>query len=150
QLSTHAPQPSTPPTPSSFARFALTADAVKATPKKLEKIEILRSYLAELTPDDAASAATSLTGRAFPQRDERNLQLGWALIKRAVLEIARASEADFRAAYHRYADAGDAAGTLLATHLSRLPSLNPRLSDIASFFDRIAAARGPAPKLDLL
>jgi DNA ligase I, ATP-dependent (dnl1) len=152
-LSTLNPQlstPPTPPTPSSFARFGLTADAVKATPKKLEKIEILRAYLAELTPDDAALAATFLTGRAFPQRDERNLQLGWALIKRAVLEIARASEADFRAAYHRYADAGDAAGALLATHLSQLPSLNPQLSDIASFFDRIAAARGPAPKLDLL
>src|SRR5262249_40449781 len=37
----------------SFARFARVAEHVKATPKKLEKIEHLRAYLAELDPDDA-------------------------------------------------------------------------------------------------
>ncbi len=147
-----APQPSSQDSasPDSFSRFVLTADAVKTTPKKLEKIEFLRAYLAELTSDDAAIAATFLTGRAFPQRDERNLQLGWALIKRAVLEISGATEADFRAAYHRYADAGDASGALLSTHHSQLSSSNARLSDLATFFDRIAAARGPAAKLELL
>ena len=153
QLSTHAPQLSTPSSPDSFSRFVLTADAVKATPKKLEKIELLRAYLADLPPDDAAIAATFLTGRAFPPRAPRNLQLGWALIKRAVLEISRATEADFRAAYHRYADAGDASGALLSqsTSANSHPStLNAQLSDLATFFDRIAAARGPAAKLDLL
>ena len=148
-------EPTTSPrtTPDTFTRFAVTADAVKATPKKLEKIEILRAYLASLAPGDAASAAVFLTGRSFPQTDQRNLQLGWSLIKRAVLEIAGASDADFRAAYHRYADAGDAAGALLSqrsTLSSQPPPAPATLSDLATFFDRLAAARGPAPKLDLL
>jgi DNA ligase-1 len=100
--------------PTAFLRFAVVADAVKATPSKLEKIAALRDYLAALPPDDAATAATFFTGRAFPQRDPRNLNLGWAVIKRAVLEVAGVTEAEYRAAYHRYADAGDASGAVLA------------------------------------
>ena len=147
----------TPPAaPDAFARFVVAADAVKATPKKLEKIELLRAYLAALSPDDAAIAATFLTGRAFPQRDPRNLNLGWAIIKRAVLEVAGTNEADYRAAYHRYADAGDATGAVLAQRPSFLSTLNAQpstraitLADLAGFFDAVAAARGPAAKLDL-
>jgi ATP-dependent DNA ligase/Cft2 family RNA processing exonuclease len=100
--------------PTAFLQFAVVADAVKATPSKLEKVAALRDYLAALPPEDAATAATFFTGRAFPQRDPRNLNLGWAVIKRAVLEVAGVTEADYRAAYHRYADAGDASGAVLA------------------------------------
>ncbi len=139
--------PTPPSAPDSFAAFASVADAVKATPKKLEKIALLQTYLAALAPDDAARAATFLTGRAFPQRDERNLNLGWAIIKRAVLEVAGVNEADFRAAYQRFADAGDATGAVLA---QKTTPQTCSLTDLATFFDRIAAARGPAPKLDLL
>ncbi len=96
-----------------FGRFAAVADRVKGTPKKLEKIELLRAYLAELAPDDAARAALFFTARPFPQSDGRVLTMGWAVIKRAVLEVAGVSEADYRGAYHRFADAGDAAEALL-------------------------------------
>jgi DNA ligase-1 len=144
-----APCETSPIAPDAFSRFAANADAVKATPKKLEKIEILRAYLSELSPDDAAAAATFLTGRAFPQRDERNLNLGWAIIKRAVLDVAGATEADYRAAYHRFADAGDATGAVLANASQLASSTTCALADIATFFERIAAARGPANKLEL-
>lgn len=138
--------------PEAFTRFVTVADAVKATPRKLEKIAALSEYLAKLSPDDAATAATFFTGRAFPQRDPRNLNLGWAVIKRAVLEVSGASEADYRAAYHRYADAGDATGAVLAPALARLaPSANTcSVADLAALFDRLAAARGPTAKLELL
>ncbi|MES2694110.1 MAG: MBL fold metallo-hydrolase, partial [Verrucomicrobiota bacterium] len=49
--------PTSPANPSAFAHFAAAAEQVKATPKKLEKIEHLRAYLAALDPDDAALAA---------------------------------------------------------------------------------------------
>lgn len=154
--------------PESFARFVSAADAVKATPKKLEKIALLRDYLAALTPDNAATAATFLTGRAFPQRDPRNLNLGWAVIKRAVFEVAGVGESEYRAAYHRFADTGDAAGSLLAMRLVRAGNATATspddaedrvaapgtttcsLADMATFFARAAAAPGPAAKLELL
>ena len=136
-----------PLSPDSFTRFVATADAVKATPAKLEKIALLRDYLASLSADDAARAAVFLTGRPFPQSDARTLTLGWAVVKRAVLELAPGSEADYRDAYHRFADAGDATGAVLAGKTQPRPCA---LSEIAQFFDAVAAARGPAPKLDLL
>jgi len=111
---THAlPPGGAPAEPHCFGRFAAVADQVKSTPKKLEKIELLRAYLTGLAPDDAARAALFFTARPFPQSDGRVLTMGWAVIKRAVLEVAGVTEADYRGAYHRFADAGDTAGVLL-------------------------------------
>jgi DNA ligase-1 len=141
-----------------FSRFSLVAEQVKATPKKLEKIEYLRSYLAELEPDDAAHAALFFTARPFPQSDGRVLTMGWSVIKRAVLDVAGMTEADYRAAYHRFADAGDAAEAVLGNRAAPVcPPGDGETSDagpitlakIAGFFDAIAAARGPAAKLDI-
>jgi DNA ligase-1 len=140
-------------TPHCFLRFAQVADQVRATPKKLEKIDLLRAYLAELLPEDAARAALFFTARPFPQSDGRVLTMGWSVIKRAVLEVAGMTEADYRAAYHRFADAGDAAEALLAgkpdTSSDALPT-GATLADIAEFFAAIATARGPTPKLELM
>jgi DNA ligase-1 len=130
-----------------FARFASVAEQVKATPKKLEKIELLRAYLADLAPEDAARAALFFTARPFPQSDGRVLTMGWSVIKRAVLDSAGMTEADYRSAYQRHADAGDAAEALLG---ARTVSHGATLAAIADFFTEIAAARGPAAKLDLL
>ncbi len=130
-----------------FARFAAVAEQVKATPKKLEKIERLRAYLAELAPDDAALAALFFTARPFPQSDGRVLTMGWSVIKRAVLDAAGLTEADYRSTYQRYADAGDAAEALLG---ARTQSQGATLAGLATFFADVAAARGPQAKLDLL
>ena len=135
-----------------FARFSAVAEAVKATAKKLEKVERLRAYLAELAPDDAAWAALFFTARPFPQSDGRVLSMGWSVLKRAVLEAAGMTEADYYAAYHRYADAGDAAEALLARRAASADTAatGVTLSAVAEFFAAVAAARGPAAKLDLL
>ncbi len=134
-------------TPDSFAHFSAVAESVRATPKKLEKIALLSAYLSTLAPDNAALAALFFTARPFPQSDGRVLAAGWSVIKRGVLEVAGRSEADYRAAYQRYADAGDAAGALLAPNVT---THGATLAAIAEFFAAVAAARGPAAKLDLL
>jgi DNA ligase-1 len=140
--------PSADPTAlDAFSRFAGVADSLKATTKKLEKIAILRDYLAEVSPNDAALAATFFTGRCFPQTDQRNLNLGWSVIKRAVLGIGAISETELRAAYQRFADTGEATAEVLRNKTQ--PRLC-RLSEVADFFAQVAAARGPSPKLDLL
>jgi DNA ligase 1 len=144
--STSETKPCAPGAANCFARFAEVAEQVRATAKKLEKIEILRSYLGELSADDAAHAALFFTARTFPQSDGRVLAMGWSVIKRAVLEVARITEADYRMAYRRFADAGDAAEALLA---GKTEGTGATLSDIAGLFSAVAAARGPAAKLDL-
>jgi DNA ligase-1 len=142
-----APAACEPGAPDCFAQFARVAENVRATPRKLEKIEMLAAYFAALSSDDAARAALFFTARSFPQSDGRVLTLGWSIIKRAVLDIAGLSEADYRAAYRRFADAGDAAEALIG---QRTSSHGTTLADIETLFAAIAAARGPAAKLNLL
>ncbi|HWA08876.1 MAG TPA: ATP-dependent DNA ligase [Opitutaceae bacterium] len=149
-----APEPVlTPPGPvdalplDAFGRLAAVADEVRAVPRKLEKVALLAKYLGGLAPDDAGLAAVFLSGRAFPQSDPRVLALGWAAVRRAVLDAAGLTEAEFRAAYQRFADAGDAAGAVLAGRTQPAPF---SLAELAAFFTQVAAVRGPTQKLELL
>jgi DNA ligase-1 len=147
--STLNPQLSTTPTAASDLRaFALTADRIRAIPAKLEKIALLRDYFASLPSDeDAALAALFFTARPFPQSDQRTLNLGWSLIRRAVLEVTRLTVADFKQTYLRYSDSGDTAAAMLTGRTTPEPF---SLSDAAALFAALAAARGPAAKLELL
>ncbi len=131
-------------TPSDFARFAAVADEVKASDSKLAKIRLLADYLASLPVDDAARAAVFLTGRPFAQSEDRALNLGWAVVKRALLEVTGLNEADYRATYQRFPDAGDAAAAILE---GQTTPTGATLADLTAFFVRAAEARGPADKL---
>jgi DNA ligase-1 len=132
---------------SDLSAFASTADRIRSTPAKLEKIALLRDYLASLDSDeDAALAAVYFTGRPFPQSDPRTLNIGWSLLRRAVLEVTRLNVADFRQTYLRYSDSGDTAEAMLTGRTTPEPF---SLHETAAFFADLAAARGPAAKLDL-
>jgi DNA ligase 1 len=135
------------PRAGSFSRFAAAGEQIRATPRKLEKTRHLGDFLASLSADEAAYATVFFTGRPFFQADDRNLNLGWAIVKRAVLEVSGATEADFRAAYLRYADGGDASEAVLR---GRTRPDGVGLLDVAAFFGESAAARGPTAKLALL
>ncbi len=133
--------------PGSFAAFSETGERIRATTRKTEKTALLGGYLASLSADEAASAAVFFTGRPFFQADGRSLNLGWSLVKRAVLEVAGANEADFRTAYSRFADSGEASEMVLQGKTS---PRDATLAEVGRFFVDVAAARGPAAKLDLL
>ncbi|ATC62791.1 DNA ligase [Nibricoccus aquaticus] len=133
--------------PSDLTSFATTADRIRAIPSKLEKIALLRDYLVSLpSEEDAALAAVFFTGRPFPQSDPRTLNIGWSLLRRAILEVTRLNVADFKQTYLRYSDSGDTAEALLTGRTTPEPFT---LSETADFFAALAAARGPAAKLDL-
>ncbi len=141
--------PETGPTqPEAFARFAATAAIVAGTTSKLEKIAALRDYFASVPADAAAMAAVFFTGRPFPQADPRTLNIGVALLRRAVLQATGASEADFRAIYARFRDTGDTVEALLARSPSRVAALS--LQELDERFARLAMARGPVEKIDQL
>ncbi len=135
------------PAPVGFARFAAAGERIRATSRKSEKTRLLGEYLGALSAADAALATVFLTGRPFFQADGRSLSMGWSIVKRAVLEVSGATEADFRAAYSRFADSGDASEAIL-NGVTQSEGMD--LSDVASLFERIAAARGPSPKLAIL
>ncbi|MBA4137092.1 MAG: DNA ligase [Opitutus sp.] len=137
-----------PAAPDSLAQFAAVAEQVRATASKLEKIAALSTYFASLDDDSAALAAVYFTGRPFPQADQRTLNVGWSLLQRAVLHVAGATEADFRAAYGRFRDSGETTEALLVARPAPVGSLP--LRDLRNAVSDLAAARSPAAKLERL
>ena len=132
----------------SFADWVSTADAVRGTPKKLEKHAALARYLGGLSDPELIAAARLFAGAPFPRRDERVLSVGWAALSDVLLERSRKGANDMAASYQRHADLGDVAAELIDASAPSGPPL--QLEDVAKAFDAIAAARGVAPKREVL
>ncbi len=132
---------------SEFAAFAALGEQISATTSKLKKIALLAGYFRSLGGEQVSIAARYLTGRAFAQADGRTLQVGWAVIKRALRGAGGLSEPEFRAISRQYADAGRTAYDTLLEHTTPQPF---SLADASSFFDRLERATGPVAKAELL
>lgn len=143
-----APAIAAPSVPHSFAGFAAAAEQVAATGSKLEKVEILRDYFGRLPATAAGLAVVYFTGRPFPQADPRTLNAGVALLRRVILQLSGATESEFRDAYARHRDTGEAVEAMLA---GRTPEgASPTLPEMDSMFATLAAARGVTAKLEWL
>ncbi len=130
-----------------FSRFCAVCDRIAAVTGKKEKIRLLAELLQSLSPEEAPLAALFLTGRAFAQSDPRVLQVGWALIRRAVMLVAGVSEGEFRAKTNGLGDIGKAVLIALA---SRSGMGDFSLTQVAAGFARLEQTRGPAAKSAVL
>jgi len=135
-----------------FLQFAERNDALAATTKKLEKRAFIADYLKSLPIEDAGRAALWLSGTPFAETDRRVLNIGGALLSKAIAELSGAASEALSAAYRRHGDFGAAAADLLRHpkpgHAPTTATLT--LSDVESSLANLAEARGPAPKLRLL
>ncbi len=128
-------------------RFAATADAIAATTKKTEKVQTLAAYLRGLAPADAARAAVWLSGRAFPRRDPRVLQVGGALLWQTARDLTGATDEELAALYRRHGDLGDALEQIWPRGAT---TAGLTLEDVARGFDELARQRGATEKLAVL
>ena len=135
-------------TESEFGHFSEICDRVSKSTGKLKKVAILADYLKELESEQLGIAATFLTGRAFGRTDQtRTLNVGWAIMRRAVLEASERTEAEYRALSQGQNEAGRAAYLALK---GRTTPEEFSLTDIRDCFQQLADARGPAPKTAIL
>src|SRR3954465_6107325 len=118
-------------------QLAQTADRVAATTKKTEKIAIVADHLRGLSADHAALAALFLSGRPFAAWEETTLNVGGALLWRALQQLSGKNDSVLAAAYRRHGDLGSAAYDLLRGSASK-PTL--RLPDVAARSREIARA----------
>jgi DNA ligase-1 len=132
---------------SEFSQFAEVGEAIGQTPAKLEKVRILAQYLRSLTAEQLPIAATYLTGRAFPQNDLRTLQVGWAVIVRALQAASRLSDSELHRITGAHGDAGKSAREILEGRTKRKPF---ELVASRDFFDALQRARGPIAKAEIL
>ena len=132
---------------SEFAQFAAIAEAIGQTRAKLEKIRILAEYLRSLDAAQLPIAAVYLTGRAFPQNDVRTLQVGWAVIIRALQGASKMSDTDLHRITAKHGDAGKSAREILQDRTKPEPF---DLTASHEFLENVQRARGPIAKGELL
>lgn len=128
-------------------RWSELAERVAATTRTSEKTALLAEYLRTLTDAELPIAVTFLTGRPFPESDQRSTGIGWATIATAVAAISGADRDDLGAAYDRHSDLAAAVGDVLAG-VGHAPdeAAAPTLEDVAGTFAAIENASGPARK----
>ena len=132
---------------SEFLDFANVGDAIGATPSKLEKVRLLSDYLSGLTSDQFPVVTTYFTGRAFPQSDPRILQVGWAVIFRALQDATKISDGELHGIAGRHGDAGKSAFDVLVGRTVPQPF---SILEASELFQNLQRARGPIAKAKLL
>jgi DNA ligase-1 len=132
-------------------RWSELAERVAATTKTSEKTALLAEYFRGLSPRELPIAAVFLTGRPFPEADQRATGLGWAAIATTVAAVANVNKAALGEAYDRWSDLGRAVEDVLAGagHVPS-PEVSPSLIDVAATYAAIENASGPARKAALL
>jgi DNA ligase 1 len=132
-------------------RWSELAERVAATTRTSEKTSLLAEYLRTLDADELPIAVVFLTGRPFPEADQRATGIGWATIANALEQVAGTDRAALGAAYDRFSDVSAAVGDVLelAGHAPD-PVASPSLVDVATTFAAIESASGPARKAALL
>jgi len=133
--------------PSEFLDFAELGEAIAATPAKLEKVRLLADYLRSLDSTQLPIAARYLTGKPFAQSDPRTLQVGWAVIFRALLAATGRADSELHRIASSHGDAGKTALEALETRTNPRPFT---LAESKQLLDDLQRARGPIAKAELL
>jgi DNA ligase 1 len=132
---------------SEFLAFANVGEAIAATPAKLEKIRLLADYLRGLTSAQLPIVTRYFTGKAFAQNDPRTLQIGWAVIFRALQAATKVSDAEFHRVASTHGDTGNTAFEVLDGRTTPQPF---SIRESGELFENLHRARGPIAKAELL
>src|SRR5437016_6388133 len=127
--------------------LARTGEAIRATTSKLEKTRLLGEYFATLDDKTLPLAAVYFTARPFADRDQRKLNLGYAVIRNAVCDLAQVDEDALGESYMRHSDVGDVIEEVLAGHTHPRPT---SLQEVQRTFVRIYEQRTVKKKTEAL
>ncbi|HWZ51784.1 MAG TPA: ATP-dependent DNA ligase [Granulicella sp.] len=128
----------------SFRAVAELAEALSRESGRLKKRAAIADAIAAVhreAPggDDAGLFALYLAGSPFAEADPRKLNAGAALLSRALLQVAGASDAELSAAYRRHGDTGAAAFDLLSGKAG--PAATLTLAEVNEAFAAMAVAK---------
>ncbi|MEA3148367.1 MAG: ligase 1 [Verrucomicrobiota bacterium] len=130
-----------------FLKFSKICQQIASLTGKLKKTAILSNYLISLTDNELPLVATFLTGHAFSRSAGQTLQVGWAVIRKALIQASGLSETHFRSISAGYGDAGRVAYEVL---LGRTDGRGLGIEEISERFAALQAATGPMAKATLL
>ena len=127
--------------------LARTGEAIRATTSKLEKTRLLGEYFATLDDETLPLAAVYFTARPFADRDQRKLNLGYAVIRNAVCDLAQVDEEALGESYMRHSDVGDVIEEVLQGHTHPRPT---SLREVHDTFVRVYEQRTVKKKTEAL
>src|SRR5256885_1027471 len=127
--------------------FARTGEAIRATSSKLEKTGLLGDCYAGHDEETLPLAAVYFTARPFADRDQRKLNLGYAVIRNAVCDLAQVDEDALGASYMRHSDVGDVIEEVLQGHTHPRPT---SLRDVHDTLVRVYEQRTVKKKTEAL
>jgi len=135
--------------PGSFAGFAKTCAAIAGTSSKLEKTRRMAEYLQAVDAAAVPIVTVWFTGLPFASSDNRQINVGWALLRDALCTVAGVDGDAFHQTYLKHSDVGETARELFDRIV---PSAGERLSipGVQRLFESLETARGPTAKLPLL
>ena len=123
------------------------AERVGGTTRTSEKTALLARYLTQLSDEELRPAAVFLSGRPFPESDQRAIGLGWAAISATVTQLAGTTAGALGEAYDRSSDLGKAVADVLSHRPEEPdPSDSPGIVEVAEVYAAIEAASGTAAK----
>src|SRR5205823_14676887 len=117
--------------------LARTGEAIRATTSKLEKTRLLGEYFATLDDETLPLAAVYFTARPFADRDQRKLNMGYAVIRNAVCDMAQVDEEALGESYMRHSDIGDVIEEVLQGHT------HPRTTSLREVHDTFIRVHDP-------
>src|SRR5204862_4774885 len=85
-------------------RWSELAERVASTTRTSEKTGLLAEYLRTLDADELPIAVVFLTGRPFPEADQRATGIGWATIANALGQVTGSGRSELAEAYDRFSD----------------------------------------------
>ncbi|MEM7011810.1 MAG: ATP-dependent DNA ligase [Verrucomicrobiota bacterium] len=133
-----------------FSKFVEVCDSIAKSTGKLKKTKLLADYLQNLDQNELPIATVFLTGRPFGRADEiRALNVGYAVIRRALLAASGLTEAEYRRITQGQNDAGRAAHLALEGRVEG-DGEPDSLAEIQALFRRLAETRGPTEKSKIL
>ncbi|WP_395717550.1 ATP-dependent DNA ligase [Prosthecobacter sp.] len=128
----------------SFVEWARVCAATAEVSSRLKKVELLAGFLRGLDEGELKLAALFSSGST----GEGALNTGWALIKRALMELSGLNEAEYRAISRSQADAGRTA--FLVLQRATLTPETCDLEQVAALFDQLRHASSQVARVNLL
>jgi len=128
----------------SFVEWARVCAATAEVSSRLRKVEVLAGLLRGLDEGPLRLAVEFSSGST----GEGALNTGWALIKRALIELSGLNEAEYRAISRSQADAGRTAFLVLSR--AALTPEKCALADVAQVFERLRKAGSQMERVSLL
>ena len=130
---------------SGFGAFTDVCGRIAALTGKLKKRGILSTYLASLSGEDLDTAVRFLAARPFPREEGiRAANVGWSIIRQALLDLSGLTLAQLRQVSASQADAAR------TTHLILQGRTKPEprgLAEIDGFLRELAREKGQTAKL---